>query len=331
MEIKINELQKVKTMQINLFKGNRLYSFNKGVDVIIVCQLSDVNFENDFAIDSKSFDLIKKFSNPDLELIGNELIVKEGKKKFKTKTFKADLPEFNTSNLTEFSVNYESLKIARKFTSNKDIRPVLTAINLKENGNIYATDSFVLYRNSITDYSNDDNIKSINIPNTFVDILEKPTDDNINIKFNNSCVMAKFDNLIYIGRLIMGDFPKLSRSLRNSGGNSVKYDLTELKSNIEFANNVGTSKENNGNIICRLKNNQIRCYGASEYENEIDNISYDEDFDLSIVIDKIVLLLSVIKNTNNIELKFGGSFTPIICENDNQTIVITPIRQTYSD
>lgn len=331
MQINTQEISKIKTMPINLFKGNKIYSFNSTLDFLEVCTLNDVNFENQFCIDNKSFDLIKKFNNPDLEFKDNILIVKEGKKKFTTKTFEYKLPDFNLTNMVKCEIDLESLKTARKFTSSKDARPILTSVHLKDNGNIYATDSFVLYRNVIADTINDDELHGINISNSFIDLLQKNNDEKIEISFNDYCVLVKQENMMYVGRLILGMYPKLSKIFTDFYHEEIEYNLKELKENINFANNVGATKENNGNIICRLKNNQMQCFGDCDYECEFDYIKYSNDFDLTFTIDKLSLLINTFKNDENINLKFKNSTSPLYCHNDFQDIVITPIRKQYDD
>ena len=335
MKININELTKTKTMQINCFKGNKIYSFNSGVEVITICELSDVNFTTPFAIDSKAFDLIKKFNTPELELKDNQLIVKEGKRKFTTQTLNFELPQYDLNEMLSCNVDLEILKRARKFTSNNMMnRPILTSVNLKENGNIYATDSYTLYRYEKVK-EDDTTFKGINIPNTFIDLLDKNITDektNLKIHFNSKCILVKKDNITFIGRLIVGDFPNIKSTLECYCPDYFNCDYEELKDNILFANNVGASKDNNANIICRFRNNNLKCYGASEYETEIESITKSGDFEISIVIDFLQLLLNCVeKDVKEIKLKFNGSYKPIKYQDENQTIMFTPIRKMYED
>lgn len=332
MEINIQELSKLKPMQTNLFKGDKIYSFNKGVDLITICKLSDVNFETPFAIDNKSLDLIKKLNKPNLEYSDNQLIIKDGKNKFKVKTFSAEIPSLDTKNLTKCNVNLSILKKARKFTSSKETRPVLTSVCLKDNGNIYATDSFTMY--AFESQNNVEEKTSINIPNVFIDMLESKSDnDEIEIMFNSNCLLAIRDNITYISRLISGDFPNLSRILLSYKPNYIKFDFKEFVDKINFSKNIGCDKDNEGYIVCRFQNERLTCYGANIYETEFDKIDYSNEYDVSIVIDFIDRLLSIIdKNkTNELTIKINESFTNIEYKNENETIILTPIRKTYGD
>lgn len=336
MEINTKELSKTKSMAINLFKGNKIYSLNSdNGELVIICELENARFDTPFAIDNKAFDLIKKFENPNLELDGTRLVVKEGRKKFTIETFNYELPQFDLTNMQKCEVNLELLKTARKFTSKKDIRPVLTSVNLVENGNMYASDSFALYRYEKVDSVDDFQLKSINIPNTFIDVLEKNSDEtsNIELLFNEKCILVINNNIKYISRLIVGAFPNVNKVINEQKSQHLELDFKELKDNIAFANNVGASKDNNANIICRFKNNHLKCYGACEFETEFENINYENNFEFSVVIELIQLLISSAnQKLETIKLEFEGAFKPLTYKDElGQTILITPIRNRYVD
>lgn len=334
MKINTKELSKTKSMAINLFKDNKVYSLNSNnSELVVISELSNVTFDKSFAIDNKAIDLIKRFEEPDLELDGTILVVKNGKVKFKIETFAYELPQFDLTNMQKCEVDLNILKTARKFTSKKDTRPVLTAVNLIENGNVYATDSYGLYRYEKTNSENDFTLKSINIPNTFIDLLEKTSDDSSNIEllFNDKCILVINNNIKYISRLIVGTFPNVNRVLNAHFNQHLTIDFSELKENIALADVIGTSKENNDNIVCRFKNEKLKCYGACEFETEFETINYSSDFEFSVVIDLVKLLLSCIdKNQSEITLEFEGGRNPISYKDElGQKVLITPIAKYY--
>ena len=336
MIINTSELGKTKSMAINLFKGNKIYSLNSANgELVIICELSNARFDMPFAIDNKGLDLIKKFENPNLELDGRRLIVKEGKKKFTIDTFTYELPQFDLTSMQKCDVDLDILKTARKFTSKKDTRPVLTSVNLVENGNIYASDSFSLYRYEKVDSIDDFQLKSINIPNTFIDVLDKNNNDNSNIElmFNSKCVLVVNNNIKYISRLVVGNFPNVNRLINEQKSQHLEMDLNELKENISFANNVGASKDNNASIVCRLRNNTLKCYGACEFETEFESAKFNENYEFSIVIELVQLLLSSVdQKLEKIRLEFEGMRKAITYRDDlGQTILITPILKQYDE
>lgn len=324
----INTSEIGKVLPINLFKNNKLYSFDDGMNLIIVNELT-TNFENqEFALDSKSLELIKKFENPDIELVDNEVIIKDNNKKYKVKTINASLPDFNSQNLIGIRVKLEDLRTARKFTSNSATRPILTSVNVNQNGNIYATNSYIAYIHKGNENS-DNVVSSVNIPNTFIDILDIDTEV-VDIKFNEFNIYVMTENRLFISRVIMGNFPNIEKLTRIiTSQQDIIFDYNELKEAITFASYVGKAKEYNSNIICKFNNSKLTCNGLNDFECDIACNYNDNDYNFNMSIDYAQLMVNTCNNVNDdneLVIKYTSPTSPLIVIQDNNTFMFTPIR-----
>lgn len=332
MILNVNELSKTKTFQTNIFNGSKIISYDNGMNVIVITKLSEKVSDVPFAVDNKGYDVIKKFKNPELSYDEekNLLYVKQGKNKFKINTFKANLPQTNLDDLKSIQVNYKALKKACKFTSISEVRPILTAVCIKENGNIFATDSYVAYRWLKDTSNNDENVEEINVSKNFIEVIDSENEF-IDIQYNANCIIYKNENITYVGRIINGVFPKLNKILDLNSPNSIIYNYDELKEALSLASNVGKTKENNGNIIIRLKEKSLIAYGESQFESVLD-ATVPENLDITFSSDKIILLLSCVeKNKENIELNYNEGLSPVILSQDNEKIIITQINRYHED
>ena len=332
MELNINELAKTKTFQTNIFNGSKIISYDLGMNVVVITKLSEKVSETKFAIDNKGFDIIKKFKTPELTFDEESKIleVKQGKSKFKIKTFDQDVPQFDLSDLQTTKVNTKALKRAYKFTSITETRPILTSVCVKGNGNILATDSYVLYRFLKDPNDTDENCSEINITKDFINVIDSE-DEEIEFSFNNSCVIYKKENVTYLGRLVAGNFPKLNRVFELRQPNELIYDFDELKEAINFSSNVGKTKETNGIIYCRLKDNYLKTYGESKYECQLTS-TVPENLDISFTIDKLLLLLDCYEKENDkFVLMYNDSRSPVSFAQKNEKIVVAPVAGVYDD
>lgn len=323
MKLLVKDLPKSKTQPINVFNGDKIYSFDKDMSYVEITKISEKIADVVFAIDNKTMDVIKSFEEPEITFNkdSKELLIKKGKMKFKAKTFECQLPQFNLKELKECEVDVEKLKIARKFTASVETRPILTSVCLKPNGTIYASDSYVAF-------GHDKGLceeKGINVPNTFIDLLNG-LKNTISIRFNEQCIVVNDENHIFVGRLILGEFPKLDRMLKPIG-NFITFNFEEVKEIYTYANKVGKSSENSNVIVCQFKNNMFKSFGDSEFESEI-NAEYEQDYIFNITIDKLQLLLDVANGSETISIQNNGSTSPIYYSKGEDTFVITPIRRS---
>lgn len=323
MKLLVKDLPKSKTQPINVFNGDKIYSFDKDTTYVEITKISEKIADVVFAIDNKTLDLIKSFEEPEITFNAEskELLIKKGKMRYKAKTFEYQLPQFNLKELKECEVDIDKLKLARKFTAIVEARPILTSVCLKPNGTIYASDSYVAFRHDKGDCEE----KGINIPKNFIDLLNG-LNGVISLRFNDHCIVANDENHVYIGRLVVGDFPKLDRMLIPNG-NFITFNFDELKENYTFANKVGKGDEKSSSIICQFKNNGFKSFGACEFESEI-NAEYEQDYLFNITIDKLQLLLDVANGNETISIQSASPVHPIYYAKDNDTFVLTPIRRT---
>lgn len=334
MKLLTSKLKNVKNgLKNNLFIGNKLYSFNDDKELITICDLGeDTNFDVPFTINNKSLDLIKMFNCPDVVIKSNKLIIKEDNKKIETTYYNVDTNiDVDFDNLKECEVKIKNLKIAKNFISLKtNIRPILTSINVKDNGNIYATDSFALYKCGDMYSKNDDNVGGINIPSIFVDcLITSSNDESIKLLYNENrnYVIAKQNEMTYISKTIQGEYPKLNALINTRHDNYVTYNLNELKSNIMIAKNIG--QNDNGKIVCELNNNMLKCYGNCEYEVELTNkVDYEKEFHIKV---DMVLMLKLLNSVNDSEENITFNIATdnprktIICDFDSSyKFILTP-------
>ena len=254
---------------------------------------------------------------PPLDLEGNKTPINLSKRTFKTMI-----------NQTSFA------------TSNQESRPILTGINFKikdDKLECTATDSYRLAKKIIK--LNEEAHENINItiPNKNLMELVKlfnDEDDNIELHIFNNKIIFKFNDIVFMSRLINGNFPDTNKLIPEEFLISITCNFNELYNSIDRASLLTTEAEKN---TIKLESNND-CIVISSNIPEIGNVketvyikkNTNENITISF---NAKYMLDALKSINgeDVELLFNSDIKPIIIKSpnvDNLIQLILPIR-TY--
>ena len=289
----------MKSNFMNYFKEGRLYQWDKNKDIFTI---SETNIYEEFCLDQKGMDMFLKFENPQIEL-GKTLHVKSGKLKASIKVCNENLVVPNMDFTSSFILDVNKLKVANKFVSTNEKKPILTGVNVS-NGYIASTDSFYAYRNECEADCD------ITIDSKYIDVLTS-TSDEVEIKCNNNTIACEIDGVTYIGRLLEGKYPPVY-SLYKPQENRVSINKQELKQLLSFSNNK------NDYVI--FKNNKLVIEGENDFEADIE---LDINCEICLSIERVLTVINSIQE-DEITIKYSDEVHPIYF-NDNYLVL--PIKR----
>ncbi len=327
MIIDITKLPK-KINEIAYFKKNEngsiIYNYSKkSKDSVVMIELEDTEIEKDFAIAGTTLEMVRKLKPVDsVELDGNKFVIKSKKGTFKGSLLDETLVMLNTTITGTIKVNLKALKILSEFVSDNDKKPILTGVNIFNDGTMVATDSFKLAR-----YLGNTTIaveSNITIPKAFVDLIKNEiTTDEVELSYNNSTVLLKVDNITYVSNLLAGAYPDVRRIFTTSD-KEIIFDTESLKENIDLAKNVGISEGGEKFLPLTFDNGNLIADGISLYETNLLTLT-NEEYNFTLSIDAIDLVLRHIENK---EVYFGfiADNKPIQIKDNGIEYVILPIK-----
>lgn len=225
-------------------------------------------------------------------------------------------------------------------TSTQESRPVLTGLNLKIDGNTLectATDSYRLSKKIVKlNTSVEDNI-NILIPTKNLTELVKLFDDdesNIELHIFSNKIIFKFENIIFMSRLINGTYPDTSKLIPTEFELTIKLNLQEFYEALDRASLL-TNEDDKNTIKLESYDDKIKIYSnIPEIGNVEETIYATKNNSNNIKIafsSKYMMDALKALNCSDIVLKFNNEVKPIIInesENENLTELILPIR-TY--
>lgn len=225
-------------------------------------------------------------------------------------------------------------------SSTQESRPILTGINLKIEGNLLectATDSYRLSKKILTLKESVEDSINIIIPSKNINELNKLiADENTEVElhiFNNK-IIFKFNNIIFMSRLINGTYPDTSKLIPEEFKITLKvglnkfYDAIDRASLLTNESDKNTIKLETDQDLVTLSSN-IPEIGNVEEKVLVNNIT-KEDIHISFS-SKYMLEALRFLDCEEIELLLNGEVKPIIIkniENDGLIQLILPIR-TY--
>lgn len=186
----INELP---TMEFHFFeKPNNITISDASFNLIMTAEL-DFNFDFDFVLDAKSFDMIKRLStNRKINLEKNTIIIESREGKYKCQNISKKKPDLKLND-ADYTHTYDSTKLkeATNFISDNKARAVLTGVLLNDVGDIFASDTikFFYYRPEILSYS-----RFWSIPVYFIRLLPQ---GEVTLNFTNTKVWFEGEYNIY--------------------------------------------------------------------------------------------------------------------------------------
>lgn len=257
---------------------------------------------------------IDEFPNIDLEDSENPIVIP--KKDFKT-----------LINQTAFA------------TSTQESRPVLTGINFILNNNTLectATDSYRLSKRILTLPEKIDFLNIIVPTRNLLELIKiiDDEDENMEIHIFTNKIIFKFNNIIFMTRLINGTYPDTSQLMPGEFAIELEVNYNDLYSAIDRASLMSSGDDKNTVSFETMKDYILISSNIPEIGNVEEKIAIlnkkGEDikiaFSSKYMIDAIKALSS-----EQIIMKFNGEIKPIILvapDNDELTELIVPIR-TY--
>lgn len=225
-------------------------------------------------------------------------------------------------------------------TSLQESRPILTGVNFKIKDNILectATDSYRLSKKAVKLKEKIKDDINIIIPNRNIIELNKlliEEDEDVEMHIFNNKIIFKFNNIIFMSRLINGTYPDTSKLIPNSFKIILKVKLNEFYNSIDRASLL-TNENDKNTIRLETNNNEVKIssnipeIGNVEEKLLVNNIN-KEDIRISFSSKYMLEALRYLE-CDEIELLMNGEIKPIIIKNveeDGLTQLILPIR-TY--
>ncbi len=220
--------------------------------------------------------------------------------------------------------------------SNKEVRPVLTAINVKANGNqmeFIATDSFRLSKkvyNTEEEYNFE-----VNIPvKTMVEVAKLLENGMVEMIVSDRKAVFKYENTCIYSRLINGDFPKTSRMIPDSYPYVLQVSAENFISAMSRVSLLAIERENivkvsitREELEISSKSDQIGSANEKITDFRYAGDRFDISFNVNYVIDAIRAAQS-----EDVILSFAGEMSAfrVTAPNDSSIIqIITPVRSYY--
>ena len=295
------------------------------------------------------YEIVRKLPNTLInieEVVDNKIIVSTDSSSFTLNCNNpSDFPEVDfDDSKTPININKKVfsniIKQVSFATSLQESRPVLTGINIKINNNkleCTATDSYRLAKKVIE--LNDNINEDINIIIPTKNLIELTKlfnidEDNLEMHIFNNKVIFKFNNIVFLTKLINGNFPDTSKLIPSEFETIVSLNTNEYYSAIDRASLL-TSEEEKNIINLSLNKNKMKIssnipeIGNVEENLIVENIKGDKiniSFSSKFMMDAIKAF-----DSENIQLLFNGDIKPIILKNpesDDLIQLIVPIR-TY--
>lgn len=223
-------------------------------------------------------------------------------------------------------------------TSTSESKMVLTGVSLSTSGpkiEAIATDSFRLAKKYLITDTENPKVNVI-LPSKNLEELNKileEVEDLVQIHFLKTKVLFKYQNILFLTRLIEGTFPNTNSIIPTEYAVSVKFNKNELISSIERASLFNTIESSNtikmiidnGNVEIKSINNEI---GGTNEEITPISISNNNHFQIAF---SSRYFLDAVKSfdSNEITIHITGEIKPFIITGDydiNHIQLILPTR-----
>ena len=223
--------------------------------------------------------------------------------------------------------------------STQEVRPLLTGINLKINGDMLeciATDSYRLAKKNVRLDSPVNAMINIVLPGKSINELEKmlPSETEVVLHIFNNKVLFKYDNVQFQTNLLSGTYPDTNHFIPNEFAYMINLDLKGFSDAVDRASLLAQSKDKN--IVRAVIDDKIMILSSSASEigktEEKLNIESSNKEKLEIAFSSKYMLeaLKVIKD-DNILLLINSDDKPILIKsvNDESLLeLILPVK-TY--
>ncbi len=220
--------------------------------------------------------------------------------------------------------------------STKEIRPILTALNVKfEDGTMecIATDSYRLSKKLVKKEL--ENNFEINIPvKTLNEVAKMIEDSEVRLFVAERKVVFEFDNTTLYSRLINGDFPKISRMIPDNYPYVLQVNANEFIAAVSRVSLLAIERENI--VKLSVSENELEISSKSEQigsaNEKVANYRYKGDrFDISFNVNYVIDAIRAAQS-EDVVLSFAGEMSAfkITATNDDSIIqIVTPVRSYY--
>ena len=256
-----------------------------------------------------------------------------------------DYPELQFSEkVKSIKINVRVLKtIIRQTafaTSSIENRPILTGVNFKIEGKklkAIATDS---YRLSQKEIELEESYEPLNIiiPGKSLDELIKVLENNndlVELHFDHSKILFKYNNLLFQSRLLEGNYPETSKLIPTEFPTVVKFNKENLSVAIERASLLSSRDGNNAIVKLSLRRDNIIEITSNSPEigkvleevypvDEIVGQPFKIAFSSKYILDALKIF-----NSSEVAINFTGEIRPFIIKgeyDENMLQLILPVR-----
>ena len=256
-----------------------------------------------------------------------------------------DYPELQFSEkVKSIKINVRVLKtIIRQTafaTSSIENRPILTGVNFKIEGNklkAIATDS---YRLSQKEIELEDSYEPLNIiiPGKSLEELIKVLENNndtVELHFDHSKILFKYNNLLFQSRLLEGNYPETSKLIPTDFPTVIKFNKENLSTAIERASLLSSRDGNNAIVKLALRRDNIVEITSNSPEigkvleevypvDEIVGQPFRIAFSSKYILDALKIF-----NSSEVAVNFTGEIRPFIIRgeyDENMLQLILPVR-----
>ncbi len=220
--------------------------------------------------------------------------------------------------------------------STKEVRPVLTAINIKasnEQMEFVATDSFRLSK-KIVNIKVDEEFEA-NVPvRTLIEVSKMVENSDVTMIVSQRKAVFQFEGNTLYSRLINGDFPKTSRMIPDTYPFVLQVSAEAFIAAISRVSLLAIEREN----IVKISINQDEINISSKSDQigsaneKITNFRYSgERFDISFNVNYVIDAIKAAQS-DDVILSFAGEMSAfrITAPNDSSIIqIVTPVRSYY--
>ena len=219
--------------------------------------------------------------------------------------------------------------------SNQELRPLLTGINLKINGDILecvATDSYRLAKKIIKLQKAEDEEINIVIPGKNILELDKimSEDTAVELHIFNNKILFKYNNLIFQSNLLSGSYPNTTNLIPTEFSIILNTNLNDFNSAVVRASLLTSSKDKNI-IKMNLAKNTLTISSIAEQGSSNEKINVEsntnEEFNISFSARYMLEALKTFKD-EEIMILLNGDTKPIVIkstEDESLIQLILPI------
>lgn len=256
-----------------------------------------------------------------------------------------DYPELQFSEkVKSIKINVRVLKtIIRQTafaTSSIENRPILTGVNFKIEGNklrAIATDSYRLSQKEIEMTESYEPLNII-IPGKSLEELIKVLENNndiVELHFDHSKILFKYNNLLFQSRLLEGNYPETSKLVPTDFPTVIKFNKENLSTAIERASLLSSRDGNNAIVKLSLRRDNIVEITSNSPEigkvleevypvDEIVGQPFKIAFSSKYILDALKIF-----NSSEVSVNFTGEIRPFIIKgeyDENMLQLILPVR-----